>query len=380
MTVFKGYLMMARRNAGRILLYFGIFSFLAVMISGTSGNSVEEGFTADRMDIMLVDEDDSPLSEIVADYLGKHHDVTRADNNKNKLYEALYYQISDLVIRIPEGMGESAGKGENVIELTQSPGSFGGAYVEQQISQLVSGVLDYRNAGYSLKEAYRKITDAPEAKVSVLNLKEENSSYSGFFRCVPYMFIAGLGTGVGTIIFLFRKREVKNRMAASSVPLVRQNGEAVLAIFLVGILLYLVTLVLALLCCGTEFLSNSLLPYYLLNLFIDMLLALAMAFLVGLLVKKEMMVTMCFTPLSLMFSFLGGVFIPVDFLSGEMQTLAKFIPVYWYEVVNDLLMRYASVSGSVKTQIWQAYGMQMLFVAAFFAAGLVIVKHQQQEK
>ena len=110
-----------------------------------------------------------------------------------------------------------------------------------------------------------------------------------------------------------------------------------------------------------------------------MLLALAIAFLVGLLAKKEMMVTMCITPLSLAFSFLGGVFMSTEFLSEKVQTLAKFIPVYWYEVVNELLMRYSNINGTIRTQILQAYGMQILFVAAVFAVGMVIAKYQQQE-
>ena len=379
MTVFKGYLLMAKKNAGRILMYVGIFSVLAIVISMSSGSSVEKGFTADKMKIMLVDEDNSQLSGIVADYLKKHHEVTEAENDQNKLYEALYYQRTNLVLRIPKGMGEDAGKGRNVIKMTQAPGTFGGVYVEQQLSRLLSGISDYQNAGYTMEEAYGKIEDGPEAKVSVMNLHGENSNYSNFFRCVPYMFIAGLGTGVAAVVYSFRKRKVKNRMMASAVPLVRQNAEGVLAAFLVGMIVFYATVAGAVVCFGGELVSSGLFPYYLLNLFIDMLLALAIAFLVGLLAKREMAVTMCITPLSLAFSFLGGVFMPTDFLSQEVQTLAKFIPVYWYEVVNELLMSYSSVSGTVRTQIFQAYGMQMLFVVAIFAVGLVIAKHQQQE-
>ena len=379
MTVFKGYLLLARKNIGRILMYFGIFAFLAILVANSSESSVEKGFTANKMKIMLVDEDESDLSHIVCRYLKKIHKITVAENNKKELYEALYYQKCNLVIRIPKGMEEKAGMNQNMIELTQSPGSFDGIYVMQQISRLVARVLDYQKAGYTLEEGYQRMVRAPEARVSVMNMRGENAKYGEFFRCVPYLFMAGLGTGVATVIFYFRRRQVKDRMMASSISLSRQNAEAVLAVFLVGIFLYLLTLGLALLCYGLEFFALRTLPYFLLNIFIDMLLALSMAFLVGMLVKMEMVVTMCFTSVSLAFSFLGGVFVALDFFSPEMLQKAKFIPVYWYEVVNDLLMRYSSIDGTVKNQIWQAYGMQMLFVLAIFAVGLVIAKHQQQE-
>lgn len=379
MTVFKGYMLLAKKNIGRILMYFGIFAFLAIMVANSSESSVEKGFTAKKMKIMLVDEDKSDLSRIVCRYLKKFHETTRAENDKKALYEALYYQKCNLVIRIPKGMAENAGMNRNMIELSQSPGSFDGIYVNQQISRLVAGLLDYQKAGYTLEEGYQKMERAPEARVSVMNVQGKNKKYGEFFRCVPYLFMAGLGTGVAIVIFYFRRRQVKDRMMVSSISLFRQNAEAVLAVFLVGLLLYFLTLALALLCYGAEFFTVRTLPYFLLNIFIDMLLALSMAFLVGMLVKKEMVVTMCFTSVSLAFSFLGGVFVSLDFFSPGMLQMAKFIPVYWYEVVNNLLMRYASINGTVKSQIWQAYGMQMLFVLAIFAVGLVIAKHQQQE-
>lgn len=382
MTVFKGYLLITWKTIGRILMYFGIFLFLAILSTRGIDDSVEQGFTAQKMGILLVDDDHSELSEMLVQYLDEHHHVTKTKYDKEKLYEELYYQKNgtDMVIFIPEGMEKNAGKGQSVIELTQSPGSYGGIYVEQQISRLLAGLLDYQNAGYSLEEAYQKITETPEAVVTVLDSDTgTENKFSGFFRCVPYMFLAGLGSGVGMIIYCFRRKQLKNRMMASSVSLFRQNAESVLAVFFVGLFLYVLTLALAVLQYGTEFLYADRLPYYLLNLFLDMLLALSMAFFVGMLVKKEQVVTMVFTPVSLAFSFLGGAFVPLAFLSSQMRMIGKFIPVYWYEIVNDLLAASGEMSASAKVQIWQAYGMQILFVVAFFAVGMVVAKQQQQE-
>ncbi|MCH5268283.1 MAG: ABC transporter permease [Lachnospiraceae bacterium] len=382
MTVFKGYLLMTWKTASRILLYFGIFMFLTVLSTSGTDDGVEKGFAAQKMNILLVDEDHSELSEKVTRYLEERHEVTNTKYDKKQLYETLYYQKGgiDMVLYIPEGMEENAGKGQSVIELTQSPGNYGGIYVEQQISRLIAGILDYRNVGYSMDEAYEKMQGIPEANVSVLNVSTgEDNKFSGFFRCVPYMFLAGLGCGVGMIIFSFRRKQVKNRMMASAVSLFRQNAETILAVFCVGMFLLMITVALAVLQYGTDLLYTEKLPYYLLNLFIDMLLALSLAFLVGMLAKKENVITMVFTPLSLVFSFLGGVFVPLAFLSSQIRTIGKFIPVYWYEIANDLLAGSEKLDVSVKTRIWQAYGMQLLFVVAIFAMGMVVAKRQQQE-
>lgn len=382
MTVFKGYLLMIKKNLGMILLYFGIFAVLAMISANDSASGVEEGFTGQKMKMLVVDDDKSDLSEIVTKYLKEHHQVTFSDYNKKALYEQLYYQKTDLVLYIPKGMGENVGKNKNLIELTWSPGSYGGIYVEQQINQLLGSILEYQSVGYSLTEAYEKISSAPEAEVLVMKGNEEageGSQFSDFFGYVPYLFIAGLGTGIATVIFSFRKKQLKMRMMASSVSLMRQNAESVLAVFITGFVMYLATLLMALVRYKTELLQTPYLPYYLLNLFLDLLLALALAFVIGMLVKKMSAITMCVTSLSLALAFLGGVFVKLEFLSPKMLIIAKFIPVYWYEVVNELLKNSSGVRGSVKTQIWQAYGMQLLFVVAIFAAGLVIAKRQQQE-
>lgn len=382
MTVFKGYLLMIKKNLGMILLYFGIFAILVLIFASGSGSGVEEGFTGQKLKLLVVDEDESALSEIVTEYLKEHHQVSFSAYDKEKLYEKLYYQKADLVLYIPEGMGENVENGKNLIELTASPGNYGGIYVKEQINQLLGSILQYQSAGYGLSEAYEKIRTAPKAEVSVMKTGDElseGSQFSEFFRYVPYLFIAGLGTGIATVMFSFRKKQLKMRMMASSVSLVRQSAESVLAVFIAGLMMYVAVILMALVRYGGEFLQTPYLPYYLLNVFLDMLLALALAFVIGMLVKKMSIISMCVTSLSLALAFLGGTFVPLEYLSPKILVAAKFIPVYWYEVVNDLLKSSSGIQGNVKTQIWQAYGMQMLFVVAIFAVGLVIVKHQQQE-
>ena len=36
-------------------------------------------------------------------------------------------------------------------------------------------------------------------------------------------------------------------------------------------------------------------------------------------------------------SFLCGVFVPLDIMGKGVKTVAHFLPVYWYEISNNLL-------------------------------------------
>ncbi len=111
-----------------------------------------------------------------------------------------------------------------------------------------------------------------------------------------------------------------------------------------------------------------------------MLVALEIAFLVGVLIKSEMQANTVTTPLSLGICFLCGVFVPLEVMGAQVKMIAKFLPVYWYETVNILLMEHENISGAVGRQVLSGMGIQILFVFALAGIGMAIVKYQQQER
>ena len=67
-------------------------------------------------------------------------------------------------------------------------------------------------------------------------------------------------------------------------------------------------------------------------------------------------------------------------MGAQVKAVAKFLPVYWYEVVNNFLMEYEDVSGAIGKQVLAGMGIQVLFVFALAGIGMAIVKYQQQER
>ena len=86
--------------------------------------------------------------------------------------------------------------------------------------------------------------------------------FAYLFQFFPYISIAILGQVLGIIVCSFRKREVKNRIAASAVPLYRQSLESFLAFIVIGVLVWVgfVTMVFAL--RGDELINNGNMVYY----------------------------------------------------------------------------------------------------------------------
>ena len=54
--------------------------------------------------------------------------------------------------------------------------------------------------------------------------------------------------------------------------------------------------------------------------------------------------------------------------------MSQFLPVYWYEVVNDYIVEFGNVTGEAKQAVLQGLGMQLVFVAALVCLTLAISK------
>lgn len=178
----------------------------------------------------------------------------------------------------------------------------------------------------------------------------------------------------------FQKKEVKNRIAVSAVPIKRQSAEALLAFIVIGICIWLSFLAVVLILHGKEMIGNINMPYYLLNSFAVMVLSLSIAFLTGIIAKKLYIVNMIITPVSLFMSFFGGTFVPLSVLNSTVRKVARFVPVFWYEDINDTLSSYAKLPQEVVAKVWYGIGIQMLFTLMFIAIALAVSRYQRQER
>ncbi len=155
---------------------------------------------------------------------------------------------------------------------------------------------------------------------------------------------------------------------------------AFLAFIVTGVAVWTGFIIMVLVIKGEELLNNANIFYYILNSFTVMMLSLSMAFLTGMIAKKADTVNMIVTPVSLFMSFLGGVFVPLSMLNNTVRKAARFVPVYWYEEVNNKLSGYAQIPQNVVKEIWRGIGIQILFTIMFIAVTLAVSRYQRQER
>ena len=83
---------------------------------------------------------------------------------------------------------------------------------------------------------------------------------------------------------------------------------------------------------------------------------------------------------SLGFCFLGGIFVPLEMLTGVVRRIGQFFPTYWYAQNISILSFNETLTDSLRTTLFQGMGIQLLFALACVAVALAIGRARRQEE
>lgn len=381
MTVFKGYMKIIGQNKMLILLYVAIFFGCTILFQSTAGKT-ETSYQAEKLNIGIVDEDGGSLAESLTEYLGNLHHLIPIENDVSEIQEKLYYREVDYVVRIPKNFYEKCIEGDEKLSVTKIPDTYSGSYVDQQINSFLNNARTYQASGFTEAESASALEKTKGVKVTFSNDEKsiEDAPYVYYFRYMPYLFLALFGFVMGNILIVFHNSDLKKRMAASPVSGRRQSLEGILCMSLAGLTLWIFVIVIGILFYGRDFYTSENFVYYLLNsasmLFVDI----ALAYLMGTIAPNRDALTGIANIISLGMCFLGGVFVPLEFMGSHVKAVSHFLPVYWYEKANDLLANFAHMTVSAREQFFKAVIIQLVFVGAFICLTLVIEKYKRVEK
>ena len=131
---------------------------------------------------------------------------------------------------------------------------------------------------------------------------------------------------------------------------------------------------------GTDFFFSPHRGWFLLNSFLFLLVAGSIAFFIGNVAKSEIAITALTNVISLGMCFLGGVFVSLDVLNENVQRFSRFLPVWWYvRVCNMLGMRQGELNAADLSLIRQSFLIQGAFAAALLMVTLYIVKKRSEK-
>ncbi len=381
MTVFRGFLIITKRNIHIIWLYLLLFLGIAIMVQKAAGGNTSE-FEQVSLNIAVIDRDGGKLAKGLADYLSQYHTLVELPDEPSIIQDRMFYREVYYVAAIPEDFEERCLYGDETLPVTKVPGSNSGFYVDQQIRIFMNEVRIMVSSGFSLSEAVEEVIEhsADEAEVTLIDKNGfggKQPMHAFMYQYMPYILISILCYSMSYIMIAFRNEDVKRRMMCSAIPARSQNLQLALGVAVVGIAVYGLCTLMPFLMYGKTFMKDPNMPYYLVNSFMMTLVSLSLSFLIGTLVRREEIISAIVNVVSLGMSFLCGVFVELEVLGKGVRTFAQFLPAYWYEVANGLLSNNSSLSPAQQTSLYTCYGLQILFAAAILGVAMVISRIRQ---
>lgn len=369
MTVFKGNMLLLKRNIGIGLMYFAIFIGITIVFQASAGKE-EEVLTFDVVNskIGIVDLDDSTLSRGLTQFLEESNRVTMYENDQEVLTEALYYDEVYSVIVIPEGFEEDCASGTAVVDITNAPNIYSTMYVDMDINKYVFQVQTLLAAGFEGDEIVslaieNASIDTGVELVEVGDERVEIARYNFFFQYSPYVFLSVLIFLLGNIYIPMNEKDMLQRLRCSAVSDTRKSFETFLAFAVAGGIVFVAMMICAFIFYSKDLLADDLFAYYMLNNLVLMIVSLCVAFAVASIAKGQEALSGLANIVSLGLCFLGGVFVPINFLGEGIKNVSKFLPTYWYEVNNNLLGSYVTLNATHSEKFWNGILAQLAIAA-----------------
>jgi len=378
MPVFKGFMILIRRNAPFSAVYLAVF-ILIFLLSTDAQSSSASSFTVQAVPVGVVDRDASELSEGLARYLGTVHDVTVLEDDKAAVQEMMLYRDIVFLVTVPEGFGKDAGAGITVSSVADTVTAM---QIERMIGAYVSGAQAMLAGGFSEGETVTALLDTAAETGDVLlsgaQGGRDRESYSAMFGELPYLIISINCFSLGTITMAFNEPDMLRRMRASAIGERRRNAEFLLGYLLFGLAVWAVFSAIPV-AVYPDALQDPALGLYLINGFVLMLMSLSLTSLLGLFIRRSQILTPVVNVLGLGMSFLCGVFVPLDALSDKLLAFSRFLPVYWYESNIQLLSSASALAGNTLQKLLEGYGMQLLFGVLFLLVTMILSRSRAQE-
>lgn len=378
MTVYKGYLLLMKRNIRILFLYLALFLTLTLLIQkfmGDDGNLYDsEGV---RLNVAVIDQDHTKASRNFTRWIGKHHDLADIKSSgREEFQEEMFYGNLDYILFIPDGFEKKVIKNGKSLSVVEKPGSYQGEFVKAQINQYLSTVRTFTQAGYTTSKAQKLAArqDRLKSDITVIDRNGHQGKTPGYitmFKYLSYLYVAVLCYCLGTVILLMRDSEIQRRTFCSCVSLTRQNIQTLLACMTAGIGLWLISLLLIFGLYGRELAADPHMPLLLLSSFLMMFDALAIAFLVGNVAPTAAVINSIVNVTALGMCFLCGVFLPMSMLSA-VRPVSRCLPVYWFITAVDLLGDYRTLDAGMRTELYTAFAIQFAMGALIIFIGVLI--------
>lgn len=208
----------------------------------------------------------------------------------------------------------------------------------------------------------------------------ESDQFCFYLQFDSYVLFAAIISCLGILLGTLNRTDMRKRILSSPISYISCNVQTALACLVITVIVWIWILLLGFVFFPSSVaaISTTGLACMALITFVFALIPLAIAFLVGQTGLGIVASNAIGNILGLIVSFFGGAWIPLSLTAPEVNTLAHFLPGFWY---TDALSQAAHLSTSDWSALAPIFGhicILLLFAAAIFCVGLVVGKLRTQ--
>ena len=390
MRVFSICLLIIKRRGLAFAIYICIFLALSVIMPLLSADEYSYDFSEIRPNFTIINRDeDTPLSDGLAAYLGERGNPVEFDDNKDALQDAAFFRASDYIAILPHGFNDAFWSGSPVaIETVSTPNSARGLYMDMLVNQYLNQV---RMAGAismaSEDEIIRDVLGdlSLEAAVEVKRFGAGAPVDFVFhlyarFLCYTILVLIILCTGVLTTSF--RRPDLRMRNLCSPMKPQSMSAQQILCGILFSFTAWLLLTAVGFALHPSQLIGvdTRIIGLILINSIAFTIVALSIASVISPFLTSPNSQNAASNFLALGLCFLGGVFVPLELFGDGMLIVSRFTPTYWYITALDRIAGLTSFDSDAIMSVWQAILTQLIFAAALFCVALVVGKQFAQSE
>ena len=376
MQVYKLFMKILHGQLGQIIMYIGIFVGLIIIISNQKVADTNTSYQMSSLDVAISDKDNSTTSKAIIDYIDANNNIVEiSDYEKETIQDELFNRNIVAAISIPEGFEAmiTSGKTDNILDIYSIPGTMAADIISSELNNYIGYLAAFMESG-NRADAIASANDITDihADVTMLNGKASDKDIMYYyFSYLAYIFICIVFVGATPILIVLNRDVIRARINISAYRQSKVNRETAYGLATFGVVISAVFIIVStIISKGDVFSTKGLL--YISNMIIYMIMAIGLAFFVGQLISKENMISMVANVIGLGFSFLGGVFVPLEFMGEGIIKIAHFLPSYWYILAAGFINSYSD--GAELSQLFGYLGIELIFAVTFFIAGGVAIK------
>ncbi len=389
MKVFKASLLILRRRAAQVAVYFFMFTAMFIIIASFTSQQVATDFSAVRPSFTVVNRDqDTPLTDGLLEFLRERGTERVFPDEKKALQDATFFHATEYILIIPEGFDQSVWSGSPLsLEAVSVPGTGKSYYLDSLANQYWNFVNVYHKANPSLSRAdiSEMALEALSMETSVEMVRFSDSRpigelYESYNRVQSYILIVLTLLCVTSITMSFRRPDLHMRNLCAPITTRQKNLGLFLYCALVGFIVWLLTTAVGFFVSlpTLQGADGRLVALLFLNSFLYTLTALSIAMLLNYFISNPNTQNAIVNFLGLALSFLGGAFVPLEFLSEGLRAVSRFTPVYWYsEAVSDIC-RLTVLNKESLAPVWRSFAMELAFAIAILCLALAVGKSKNK--